>query len=560
MVQSTQTQQQLYTHAVEPKAVQQRKAKYREDEAVDPDPNAANIMFDRRVVRGNTYAARILPAEAMSGDKKPSGSLKKRGHRTAPPRSTDAVDGRRHIDVQTDAYLEELTDTTPEVDNTTQTDAFLDRPATPLFVPQKTGVDATTQIENGDLFDFDFEVEPLLEVLVGKVLEQGLMEVLQEEELAAMHAHQEHFEAIRNAELVATQRMEAAEMRKLAEKERRLAQEAERRERERVVRQKVAASTFARGYLSGIVSSVFDQLQASSYFFDPVQREVDTVFLPWLQDLSCEHLQRDTVSRQRSVTHATVCLSYRNRGWMGVTWRLEMRLEMRNDAAQSAVVKRLVLDATALLERERHAAAMRQAAARSSAAAFALMDADTAAAAAVAAEEASSGRASFVLSQLVPPPVGISPAAVQAAREELSGVAEAECNAAWEALKAAARDRARESAEAALADQQAAIAEAAAAAAEAAATAGEDPDPDLADPSDPGPPGDRSVSVDVEALISAADASVSRPKVRSVGDGEVLSFMMDTRLVSKDAIVHAMAVHSMGLLAYTQHESYVVVP
>ena len=76
----------------------------------------------------------------------------------------------------------------------------------------------------GDLFDFDFEVEPILEVLVGKVLEQGLMEVLEEEELAAMRAHQEHFEQIRNAELVATQRMEAAEQRKIEEKERRLAQ------------------------------------------------------------------------------------------------------------------------------------------------------------------------------------------------------------------------------------------------------------------------------------------------------------------------------------------------
>jgi hypothetical protein len=49
----------------------------------------------------------------------------------------------------------------------------------------------------GDLFDFDLEVEPLLEVIVGKVLEQGLMEVLEEEELAAMRAHQQHFEQAR---------------------------------------------------------------------------------------------------------------------------------------------------------------------------------------------------------------------------------------------------------------------------------------------------------------------------------------------------------------------------
>lgn len=33
----------------------------REDELLAVQP--ANIMFDRRVVRGNTYASRILPAE-----------------------------------------------------------------------------------------------------------------------------------------------------------------------------------------------------------------------------------------------------------------------------------------------------------------------------------------------------------------------------------------------------------------------------------------------------------------------------------------------------------------
>lgn len=32
------------------------------------------------------------------------------------------------------------------------------------------GIDIETQIENGDLFDFDLEVEPILEVLVGKTI------------------------------------------------------------------------------------------------------------------------------------------------------------------------------------------------------------------------------------------------------------------------------------------------------------------------------------------------------------------------------------------------------
>lgn len=34
-----------------------------------------------------------------------------------------------------------------------QTDAFLDKPASPLFIPAKTGKDAGTQIEEGEVGD-----------------------------------------------------------------------------------------------------------------------------------------------------------------------------------------------------------------------------------------------------------------------------------------------------------------------------------------------------------------------------------------------------------------------
>lgn len=45
-----------------------------------------------------------------------------------------------------------------------------------------------TQIfdEDPDLFDFDMEIEPMLNVLVGKTLEQARMMVLEEEELRIM--------------------------------------------------------------------------------------------------------------------------------------------------------------------------------------------------------------------------------------------------------------------------------------------------------------------------------------------------------------------------------------
>jgi len=248
-------------------------------------------MYDRRVIRGSTYAAQSL--HSTGPELKPA-----KRTRSKPPRTPEPVEGRRHMDIQTEQYLEELVDTVPESEVTTQTDAFMDRPPTPLFVPMKIGVDVQTQIEDGDLFDFDFEVEPILEVLVGKTLEQGLMEVMEEEELAAMRAHQEYFEQLRNAELVALQRMEAAEIRKMEEKMRRIAQEKERVEREKAMREKVAAQTFARGYLNGLMGNVFDRLYDTGFFYDPVQREVEQEFMPWFTDAVVDDCSNAAVTRR----------------------------------------------------------------------------------------------------------------------------------------------------------------------------------------------------------------------------------------------------------------------
>ncbi|XP_019519298.1 PREDICTED: radial spoke head protein 3 homolog, partial [Hipposideros armiger] len=62
----------------------------------------------------------------------------------------EPVEGRKHVDVQTELYLEEIADRIIEVDMECQTDAFLDRPPTPLFIPAKTGKDVATQILEGE--------------------------------------------------------------------------------------------------------------------------------------------------------------------------------------------------------------------------------------------------------------------------------------------------------------------------------------------------------------------------------------------------------------------------
>ena len=76
---------------------------------------------------------------------------RKRAKKQLVPKSPEPVEGRKHIDVQTELYLEELSDRVEEADVETQTDAFLDRPPSPLYIPAKTGVDVATQILEGEV-------------------------------------------------------------------------------------------------------------------------------------------------------------------------------------------------------------------------------------------------------------------------------------------------------------------------------------------------------------------------------------------------------------------------
>lgn len=254
-----------------------------------------NLMNDRRVVRGNTYAAQVMPlsaqAELMRAEeqekqrKKALKQTKKEQKEVdTVKRSTtpDPVDGRKHMDIQTEQYLEELKDKPDEVAQETQTDPMLDRPPTPAHVPFKTGRDAETQIQDGDLFHFDTEVEPILDVMVGKTLEQAMLEVLQEEEVELMRQQQMEFEQRRKEEVLESQRLEAAEKRKFEEKERRKKQEMARIQREKETREKLQARMFTKTYLMNLESRVFGRLQDEGWFHDSVEREVELDFMPYL--------------------------------------------------------------------------------------------------------------------------------------------------------------------------------------------------------------------------------------------------------------------------------------
>jgi len=280
-----------------PKAVASTRKKYR-----DVDDTTRNLMFDKRVVRGNTYASLLQPQPDMAEVTKQREAQKRRLARANQTRkrvgTPDPISGRKHMDVQTDAYLEELTAHTVEFEAETQTDFLLDRPPSPLFMPAKIGVDIETQIEDGELFDFDVEVEPLLEVLVGKTLEQSMMEVLEEEELESLRRHQEDFEKRRNAELIEVQRMEAAEKRRQDETERRMRQMAIQREQDLSMMRKVCSRSIARAHLASLKDRALAQLRDAGAFADGMQLAVESAFMPNLLDLVSRQIQQKVNSEQ----------------------------------------------------------------------------------------------------------------------------------------------------------------------------------------------------------------------------------------------------------------------
>ncbi|NWI57430.1 RSPH3 protein, partial [Calyptomena viridis] len=213
------------------------------------------------------------------------------------PGTPEPVEGRQHVYVQTELYLEEISDRLIEVDGECQTDEFLDRPPTPLFIPAKTGKDMATQIEEGELFDFDVEVKPILEVLIGKTVEQALLEVMEEEELAHLWARQRAFVELRNAEFAELQRLEEQDRRIREEKERRRLEHLEKLRKQKETTEKIAARAFAKRYLADLIPSVFSNLYDSGFFYDPIERDIETKFLPWLMSEVEETLQKKVLGR-----------------------------------------------------------------------------------------------------------------------------------------------------------------------------------------------------------------------------------------------------------------------
>ena len=187
-----------YKFSAEPRTIENHE-KYREPELMPP----SNLMFDRRIVRGNTYAAMIVPdstrqeIERREQLEKAYRARMLQKEREAEVEENLKVNEERDIDDEIDEEFiaqenEKVLNEYEELQNAThpptatQAGFFVDRPPSPLFLPQEPGLHQSTQIEYDELFDFELEVDPILDVIVGKTLEQARMEVLEEDEIKTL--------------------------------------------------------------------------------------------------------------------------------------------------------------------------------------------------------------------------------------------------------------------------------------------------------------------------------------------------------------------------------------
>jgi len=182
--------------------------------------------------------------------------------------------------VQTAPYLEAYPDRIEEDTAGTQTDPMQEVREPAPYVPPPQGIDVSTQIEEGDLFNFDREVQPILDVLVGSTLQQALREFADEEELRLIRIARDRARERRAAELQAVRSLEEAERRRKAEIARRQVEDLRRAELEEVVARKMAAQTFASSYARELERDALDTIEARGGFQSPLEATVTGIFVP----------------------------------------------------------------------------------------------------------------------------------------------------------------------------------------------------------------------------------------------------------------------------------------
>ena len=177
-------------------------------------------------------------------------------------------------------------------DEMVQTDP-LPPPQPVLIWPKKTGKDVECQIEDGDLFDFDEEVKPLIHVIVSKTLEDATREVLEEEELKTIIEQQEKYKNLNEENSNRVKKLEENERERFEEHNRKKDLKDNRIKLTKLFQKKLQSRVKAKQYISKLKSDVYNILGKKKVFQNENENYYFTNLLPEIQSLVEENTRND---------------------------------------------------------------------------------------------------------------------------------------------------------------------------------------------------------------------------------------------------------------------------
>lgn len=300
------TQGTEYDFAAQPHVVRSKK-KYRTSDGQNFEPenySYQNVMFEKRVVRGNTYSQYMVansevdeaPLQHQRQNRRQlikrntqqsfddtgemgSADYNFRGMVLQPPQ------GCSFAESYTDEGVETETDLPPCHDATTQTEFVIEKKIPDLSMPVYTGIHKETQIYPSDnLFDFSYESEPIVQVLVTRCLEESRIEVCEEQELSSIKDRQVFLKkqaAHENESLLALQQREKQ---KHAKHEDFMARKRRQKTDLIDVHQHMVSRVYSKRFVCDIQSAAFEILDNMCMFMDEKEKEIKDEFMPWLYE------------------------------------------------------------------------------------------------------------------------------------------------------------------------------------------------------------------------------------------------------------------------------------
>mmetsp|Transcript_5544 Transcript_5544/g.5703 ORF Transcript_5544/g.5703 Transcript_5544/m.5703 type:complete len:439 (+) Transcript_5544:53-1369(+) len=295
----------IFSYSSNPLPIKPNKKKYKDDEA------NLTLMSDPRVVRGmvSTSLKKPLSNNNNNNNNNKDNDLNKNKTSTSKLPGTTKFNQSREIndEIETETIrpghstyyydvrplvqsnidvsrylIEDPNRSKPQSKVTeTQTDEFKERPDTPEYIPRKTGIDRSTQVEDtSELFIFDEEVQPMLHVIVSKTIEQSLFELEREEELKNLEAEIEKYHYSKLIEAQWIRKREEETIADTCIKDLALKGMKEKAAAENAVRSKVASRQTMLQIIPNMIDEITSELFENGTWRQPGQDYITHEFLP----------------------------------------------------------------------------------------------------------------------------------------------------------------------------------------------------------------------------------------------------------------------------------------